>query len=330
MTLLDVTDLHTHFIAHDRMHRVRTAHALNGVGFAVGAGEILGLIGETGAGKSLTALSVMGLLREPAKIVAGSIRFDGRELVGLAEEEMNRMRGSEIALVVQSPRTSLDPLTRIGDQLARVHLAHRPATPDAARARALAMLEAVGIADAASRARAWPHELSGGMAQRVLIAMALINEPKLLIADEPTTGLDVTVQAQILDLLRAQVAARNLGAMIITHDLGIVAHYCDRMAVMYAGSIIESGRVDDVFGAPRHPYTRNLIDSAPDRVTLGQSRIRAGSPPDLYNLPPGCAYAERCPRAQARCREALPAPDFGGGHVAHCHFPEASGAAVAA
>ena len=202
-------------------------------------------------------------------------------------------------------------------------MAHRPATRDAAQARALEMLEAVGIADAASRARAWPHELSGGMAQRVLIAMALINEPKLLIADEPTTGLDVTVQAQILDLLRAQVAARHLGALIITHDLGIVAHYCERMAVMYAGSIVEAGPVDAVFAAPRHPYTRNLIDSAPDRVRLGQTKIRAGSPPDLYNLPPGCPYADRCPRAQTLCSQTPPAADFGAGHVAHCHFPEA-------
>ena len=322
MSLLAVENLHTHFIARDRMHRVRTARALNGVSFTVAAGEVLGLIGETGAGKSLTALSVMGLLRAPAQIVAGSIRFDGRELVGLAEEEMNQLRGNAMALVVQSPRTALDPLTRIGEQLARVHLAHRPATRDAAHARALAMLEAVGIADAASRARAWPHELSGGMAQRVLIAMALINEPKLLIADEPTTGLDVTVQAQILDLLRAQVAARHLGAKIITHDLGIVAHYCERMAVMYAGGIIESGPVDAVFAAPRHPYTRNLIDSAPDRVRLGQTKIRAGTPPDLYNLPPGCPYADRCPRAQALCSQTPPVADFGAGHLAHCHFPE--------
>ena len=322
MSLLEVADLHTHFIARDRMHRVRTARALNGVGFTVDAGEIIGLIGETGAGKSLTALSIMGLLREPAKIVAGSIRFAGRELVGLADADMNRLRGNDIALVVQSPRTSLDPLTRIGDQLARVHMAHRAADLVQARARALAMLEAVGIPDAGRRARAWPHELSGGMAQRVLIAMALINEPKLLIADEPTTGLDVTVQAQILDLLRFQVAARNLGAMIITHDLGIVAHYCDRMAVMYAGSIVESGPVRAVFGAPRHPYTRNLIDSAPDRVKLGAAKLRAGAPPDLYNLPPGCPYALRCPRARERCAEAPPARAVGGGHMARCHFPE--------
>ena len=330
MSLLAVDDLHVHFIARDRRDQVRVARALNGVTFALDRGEVLGLVGETGAGKSLTAYAIMGLLKAPAQVVRGSVRFEDRELTTLADAAMNEIRGDRITLVVQSPKTSLDPLTRVGEQIARVNRVHRGASPQAARTKALEMLAAVGIPDASRRALAWPHELSGGMAQRVLIAMALINEPKLLIADEPTTGLDVTVQAQILDLLRAQVAARNLGAMIITHDLGIVAHYCDRMAVMYAGSIIESGRVDDVFGAPRHPYTRNLIDSAPDRVTLGQSRIRAGSPPDLYNLPPGCAYAERCPRAQARCREALPAPDFGGGHVAHCHFPEASGAAAAA
>ena len=322
MSLLELHDLHTHFIARDREDRVRVARALNGVSFTLDQGEVLGLVGETGAGKSLTALSVMGLLRPPAKIVQGSIKFDGQELVGLPDEKLNELRGNAISLVVQSPKTSLDPLTRIGEQVARVHYVHRDVTKAAAREKAVETLASVGIPDPARRALAWPHELSGGMAQRVLIAMALINEPRLIIADEPTTGLDVTVQAQILDLLQAQVRGRRLAAMIITHDLGIVAHYCDRMAVMFAGTIIESGPVRAIFKTPRHPYTKALLSSAPDRMVPGQSAIRAGAPPNLYDLPPGCPYADRCPKAQGVCAGPLPSADFGDGHEVRCHFPE--------
>jgi peptide/nickel transport system ATP-binding protein/oligopeptide transport system ATP-binding protein len=323
MSLLELSDLHVHFIARDREDRVRTAKALNGVGFTLDRGEILGLVGETGAGKSLTALTIMGLLRPPAKIVRGSVKFDGQELVGLPDERMNDLRGNSMALVVQSPKTSLDPLTRVGEQVARIHYAHRKVDRGMAREKAVAALAAVGIPDPARRALAWPHELSGGMAQRVLIAAALINEPRIIIADEPTTGLDVTVQAQILDLLQGQVRDRRLAALIITHDLGIVAHYCDRMAVMFAGAIVESGPVRAVFAAPRHPYTRALLGSAPDRMVPGQSQIRAGAPPNLYDLPPGCPYADRCPKAQAICATPPPVMAFDAGHAAHCHFPEA-------
>ena len=301
---------------------MRVARALNGVTFALDRGEVLGLVGETGAGKSLTAYAIMGLLKAPAKVVRGSVRFEDQELTSLPDAAMNEIRGDRITLVVQSPKTSLDPLTRVGEQIARVNRVHRGATPQAARAKALEMLAAVGIPDVSRRALAWPHELSGGMAQRVLIAMALVNDPRMVIADEPTTGLDVTVQAQILDLLREKVMERQLAAILITHDLGVVAHYCERIAVMFAGTLVETGPVAAVFGAPRHPYTRHLIGSSPDRIQLGHVVNRAGPPPNLYALPQGCPYSDRCPKAQAVCATMPPVAEFGAGHRAHCHFPE--------
>ena len=322
MSLLDVDDLHVHFIARDRRDQVRVARALNGVTFSLERGEVLGLVGETGAGKSLTAYAIMGLLKAPAKVVQGSVRFEDQELTSLADAAINEIRGDRITLVVQSPKTSLDPLTRVGEQIARVNRVHRGATPQAARDRALEMLAAVGIPDASRRALAWPHELSGGMAQRVLIAMALVNDPAMVIADEPTTGLDVTVQAQILDLLREKVMERRLAAILITHDLGVVAHYCERIAVMFAGTLVETGPVAAVFGAPRHPYTRHLIGSSPDRIRIGHLTHRAGPPPNLYALPQGCPYSDRCPKAQAVCATVPPVAGFGDGHRAFCHFPE--------
>lgn len=324
MTLLTVSDLHVHFVARDRHDAVRTARALNGVDLSLERGRLLGLVGETGAGKSLTALAIMQLLRQPARIVRGSIRFEEQELTTLSEERMNRMRGDRIALVVQSPKTSLDPLTRVGEQIARIHRVHRGASAAQARAKALDMLAAVGIGDASQRALAWPHELSGGMAQRVLIAMALVNDPQLVIADEPTTGLDVTVQAQILDLLRDKVVERQLASILITHDLGVVANYCDEIAVMFAGTVVESGPAQAVFNAPRHPYTRHLIGSSPDRITLGQPIRRAGPAPDLYNLPPGCPYSDRCPLAQAICATPPPRVTAGDGQTVFCHFAESA------
>ncbi|MBL8701212.1 MAG: ABC transporter ATP-binding protein [Alphaproteobacteria bacterium] len=321
MTLLAVENLHTHFISRSLDNEIRVAKALNGVSFALERGRVLGLVGETGAGKSLTALSIMGLLKPPALIVGGAVRFEGRDLVTLPPAELNKLRGDRLALIVQNPRASLDPLSRIGDQLARVHRAHRGADAATAARRAVEMLAAVGLPDPERRARAWPHELSGGMAQRVLIAMALINEPQLVIADEPTTGLDVTVQAQILDLIRATVRERSLGAIIITHDLGVVAHYCDEIAVMYAGSIVEQGETRDVFARPRHPYTINLIDSTPERLAIGSGRVFGGPPPDLFNLPPGCHYRPRCPKASPACVAEPPWAAVDGGHFARCHHP---------
>ena len=321
MSLLEVANLHVHFVAASRTGVLRTARALNGVGFAVERGETLGLVGETGAGKSLTAHAVMGLLRPPARLERGSVRLEGRELIGLGRTDLQHLRGSRMGLVVQSPKTSLDPLARVGDQVARLHRAHTGVSRGAARERSLAMMAAVGIPDAERRYRAWPHELSGGMAQRVVIAMALVNEPQLLIADEPTTSLDVTVQAQILDLLRNEARRRALATLLITHDLGVVAQYCDRVAVMYAGTVVEQGPVAKVFSAPAHPYTRALLASAPDRAGLG-GPVRAGEPPDLYTLPAGCMYAPRCIKARAAC--ALPPPhiQLSPAHVAACHLVE--------
>lgn len=319
MTLLRVQDLHTHFISRNLDNEIRVAKALNGVSFELSRGEVLGLVGETGAGKSLTAYSIMNLLKPPARVVDGTVEFDGRNLRDLQPDDMNRLRGSEIAMVVQNPRSSLDPLTRIGEQLVRVHIAHSGATAAAARSRAVEMLGSVGIPAPEERMKAWPHELSGGMAQRVLIAMALMNEPKLIIADEPTTGLDVTVQAQILDLLRGLVESRKVAVMIITHDLGIVAHYCKRMAVMFAGRIVEMGSVNSVFDNPAHPYTRTLIDATPERLReLKQKAHGGGAPPNLYNLPAGCHYAERCRFTDDICKDLVPFNEVGTAHFAMC------------
>lgn len=322
MTLLEVEDLHTHFIARNIDNQIRVAKALNSVSFTLDSGEILGLVGETGAGKSLTVQSIIGLLRPPAQVVQGAARFDGRDILQLPENELNALRGGQISMVVQNPRTSLDPLKRVGDQLVRIHKAHNKVSDHDARARALRMFEAVGIPDPESRLNAWPHELSGGMAQRVLIAMALMNGPRLLIADEPTTGLDVTVQAQILDLLRELMTTQNMGVIIITHDLGIVAHYCDRMAVMFAGVIVEMGPVADVFARPTHPYTQNLMSATPEKLEIGEHKVFGGPPPDLFALPEGCAHRDRCPHAEDLCGTPPPSVSLTDGHVANCHFAQ--------
>jgi oligopeptide/dipeptide ABC transporter ATP-binding protein len=320
VTLLDVEDLHVEFAARGLDNRVRVASALNGVSFRVEAGEILGLVGETGAGKSLTALAAMGLLRPPARIPRGSIRFEGQELLGLPERDIARIRGRRMAMIVQSPLTSLDPLKRVGDQLVRMQRVHGTASRAEAREKAEAMLAAVRIPDPRRRMQAWPHELSGGMAQRVLIAMALVNDPALVIADEPTTGLDVTVQAQVLDTLRDLVRARGLGALVITHDLGVVAHYCQRVAVMFAGRIVEDGAVTEVFARPAHPYTQSLIASTPGRIAQLGWTVTGGTPPDLYDLPQGCLYRDRCTRAALACLIAPARMEVAPAHGAACHF----------
>ncbi|NGM23015.1 ABC transporter ATP-binding protein [Roseomonas stagni] len=320
MRLLEVEDLHVEFAARGLDNRVRVARALNGVSFTVDAGEVVGLVGETGAGKSLTALAAMGLLRAPARIPQGSIRFEGQDILAMSDRELEKIRGRRMAMVVQSPLTSLDPLKRIGDQLVRMQRVHGTARGAEARARAEAMLAAVRIPDPARRMQAWPHELSGGMAQRVLIAMALVNEPALVIADEPTTGLDVTVQAQVLDTLRDLVRARNLGALVITHDLGVVAHYCQRVAVMFAGRIVEDGPVAEVFARPAHPYTQALIASTPGRIAQLGYTVTGGTPPDLYDLPSGCLYRDRCPRATTACLAPPPRIALDATHGAACHY----------
>jgi oligopeptide/dipeptide ABC transporter ATP-binding protein len=329
MNLLEIEDLHVHFVSRGLDNRVRVARALNGVDLAVPAGRIVGLVGETGAGKSLTAQAVLGLLRDSARIVRGAIRFDGVDLLGGDPARRAELRGDRLTLVVQNPRTSLDPLARIGDQLLRVRLAHHPREPAAlARRRATDMLAAVGIADPEARMRAWPHELSGGMAQRVAIAMALINEPALLIADEPTTGLDTTVQAQILDLLRGLVEARSMAALIITHDLGVVAQHCARVAVMYAGRVVEEGPCETVLVRPAHPYSEALTRAVPERLRLGAGGVAGGPPPDLFHLPAGCAYRDRCPRAEAGCAAPPPRVARAEGGTLLCRHPAPAGAAA--
>lgn len=321
MTLLSVENLRVHFVARGFDNKVRTAHALNGVSFKVDQGEILGLVGETGAGKSLTALALLGLLRPPAQVVDGRILFEGKELAALDRGDGDHVRGKRLTLIPQSPKTSLDPLSRINEQLVRMQREHGETSNTRARERARSMLAQVQIPDPERRLMAWPHELSGGMAQRMLIAAALINEPRLVIADEPTTGLDLTVQAEVLDTLRRLVHANGMSAILITHDLGIVAHYCDRVAVMFAGSIIEEGPVHEVYRDHRHPYTAALIASTPKQIARQGFGQVGGAPPDLYALPQGCAYRDRCPKAQIVCGEPPPAVQFEAGHRVFCHFP---------
>ena len=322
MSLLAVEDLHVHFVTRGLDNRVRVARALNGVSFQIEQGEVLGVVGETGAGKSLTALALLGMLRPPAVVTAGRIRFEGRELAALESGARDHIRGTRLTLIPQSPHTSLDPLSRIGEQLVRMQREHGRVSRAAALRRAAEMLAEVHIPAPEQRLKAWPHELSGGMAQRVLIAMALINRPRLVIADEPTTGLDVTVQAEVLDTLRELVRAHGMSAIIITHDLGIVAHYCDRVAVMFAGSIVEQGPARAVFRGQRHPYTRALIASTPKRIAeRGYAQV-GGTPPDLYALPSGCLYRDRCAMAADICVTPPPAVRFEHGHAALCHFAE--------
>jgi oligopeptide/dipeptide ABC transporter ATP-binding protein len=317
MSLLEVTDLHTHTPTDSG-----TATLLNGVSFDVREREIVGLIGETGAGKSLTAWSIIGLLDDPVHVVKGEARFKDRDLIAMSEAERRRVRGKDLALIVQNPRGSLDPLTSVGKQIATTFRVHRGGSRADARARALEMLEAVGIPDPVRRSKAYPHELSGGMAQRILIAMAMVNEPSLVIADEPTTGLDVTVQAQILDLIKERTDAEGSSVLMITHDLGVVARYCDRVAVMFAGRIIEMAPTADLFASPKHPYTQALIGSTPERLKLGGEVPKAGQPPNLEALPDGCHYAYRCRFAAEECKRPVQLVNIDEQHTALCHFPQ--------
>jgi len=318
--LLEVDDLRVHFAVRGLDNRLRVAHALNGVSFDLDEGEVLGLVGETGAGKSLTALALLGLLQPPAVVAGGRICFEGRDLPALGGNTRDHVRGTRLTMIPQSPHTSLDPLSRIGDQLVRMQREHGRIGRAEAWRRAREMLAEVRIPAPEQRLRAWPHELSGGMAQRVLMAMALINRPRLVIADEPTTGLDVTVQAEVLDTLRELVRAHGMSAILITHDLGVVAHYCDRVAVMFAGTIVEQGPTRSVFRHQRHPYTRALIASTPKRIAERGFGQVGGTPPDLYALPEGCLYRDRCTQAAELCAEAPPERAFDGGHAALCHF----------
>ena len=305
-TLLDIRDLRTSFYTHDGVVK-----AVDGVSFAVKRGEILGLVGESGCGKSVTSLSILRLVGQPGKIDGGEILFDGRDLLKLSGKEMTQIRGNRIAMIFQQPQSSLNPVFKIGDQIAEVLGIHKDLGKKAGLARALELLQMVGIPDPERRLSAYPHELSGGMAQRVMIAMGFACVPELLIADEPTTALDVTIQAQILDLMRGMRAKLDTAIILITHDLGVVAEMADRVAVMYAGQIVEEAKTPELFKNPKHPYTQGLIGSIPVLGVLkDELDVIPGNVPNLIGLPPGCRFAPRCRARVAKgltiCTEQIP------------------------
>ena len=303
--LLEVSNLKTVF-----RQGGSTVEAVNGVSFDVRRGETVAIVGESGSGKSITAMSIMRLLPSPpGEIVDGSIRFDGRDLLDLDDEQMRQVRGNEIAMIFQEPMSSLNPVLSIGRQLAEALQVHGRVRGRAkVWQRCCELLGKVRISEPPRRLAAYPHEFSGGMRQRVMIAIGLACEPKLIIADEPTTALDVTVQAQVLELLRELTRHNGSSMILITHDLGVVARYADRINVMYAGQIVERGSASDIFHAPRHPYTLGLMRSIPrlDQPVGVRLEPIAGQPPDLSNLPAGCAFSPRCPHAVERCRQQRP------------------------
>ena len=316
--LLEVRDLTVHFDTEDGL-----VEAVDGVTFNVRSGEILGVVGESGSGKSVTALALLRLVRPPGRIVQGAVRFEGTDLARLSEDEMRAVRGTRIAMVFQSPRTALNPVLTVGRQISRLFELHQGASRAEGRARTIEMLKLVGISEPERRARQYAHQLSGGMCQRVMIAMALATSPRLLLADEPTTGLDVSIAAQILELLRDLGRRTGASILLITHDLGVVAEVCDRVAVMHAGQIVEVGAVRAIFARPRHPYTQALVRSIPriDRdVTMEPI---PGMVPSLLAPPPGCRYADRCPRVLDVCRRDRPALRVATpNHEVACHAVE--------
>jgi peptide/nickel transport system ATP-binding protein len=318
--ILDVKNLKTVFFTNSGLFK-----AVDDVSFNVRRGETLAIVGESGCGKSVSALSIMRLVPDPpGKIVGGSVTLEGKDLLALDEEQMRGIRGNRMSMIFQEPMTSLNPVMRIGDQITEAVRLHQNKTAKEAWARAVEMLRLVRIPEPERRAREYPHQLSGGMRQRAMIAMALACRPVLLIADEPTTALDVTIQAQILALIVDLQKELGTGLILITHDLGVVAQTAQRVIVMYAGKKVEEASVDDLFADPRHPYTRGLMASMPAVISLGaKTDVRLteipGMVPSLTNLPDGCAFAPRCPLAIERCRQEYPPlQDFGGHHRAAC------------
>jgi len=314
--LLEVGDLHVSFPTGDGL-----VHAVRGVTYRLSSGEVLGIVGESGSGKSVTSLAVMGLLPASAE-VSGSIRYRGQELLGRSDKDMSRVRGKGVSMIFQDPMTSLDPVYRVGFQIEETLRSHdRKLSGKAASARAVELLEMVGIPNAAGRVRSYPHEFSGGMRQRVVIAIAMANQPDVIIADEPTTALDVTVQAQILEVLDTALEETGAAMVLITHDLGVVAGVADRVLVMYAGRPVEIGSVEDIYYEPRMPYTLGLLGSLPRVDSGGRERLTpiVGSPPSLVNMPPGCPFGPRCPLHIEDCDKAEPPLiDVGRGHRAAC------------
>jgi oligopeptide/dipeptide ABC transporter ATP-binding protein len=320
--LLEVDDLAVEFRTEDG-----TARALDGVSFTIDPGETVAIVGESGSGKSVTALSVLGLLRTPpARIVRGSVRLRGQELLGMSPKQLRAIRGKDAAMIFQDPMTALNPVHRVGSQIAENIRLHSDLGKKAALARAVELLALVGVAQPETRVRQYPHEFSGGMRQRAMIAMAIANDPALLIADEPTTALDVTIQAQVLSLLRTAQEETGAATVLITHDLGVVAEMAERVLVMYAGRIVEQADVRSLFRSPRHPYTVGLLDSIP-RLDVETQSLRPipGSPPSLLAPPPGCPFAPRCALRQGRslCVTERPAlVSDGAGRASACHFSE--------
>jgi oligopeptide/dipeptide ABC transporter ATP-binding protein len=323
--LLSIRDLAVEFRTEDGV-----VHAVDGISYDVFPGEILGIVGESGSGKSVSTMSILGLIPQPpGRIVSGTAMFKGKDLLKLKKKELRRFRGDEVAMVFQDPMTSLNPVLKVGYQLGEAIKTHYPdVSDDKVKERVVELLRVVGVPNPSQRADQYPHEFSGGMRQRAMIAMSIANAPSLLIADEPTTALDVTIQAQVLEVLKKAQAETHAATILITHDLGIVAELCDRVLVMYGGRIVEYGDVHTIFQSPRHPYTIGLMDSLP-KLTEDEDWLRPipGSPPSLINRPSGCAFHPRCFLSQGRlpCREDVPAlksVDGGSEHGSACHYAD--------
>jgi oligopeptide/dipeptide ABC transporter ATP-binding protein len=315
-TLLQVEDLHTQFFTSRGVVR-----AVDGVTFHIDAGETLGIVGESGCGKTITALSVLRLVPEPGKIVSGKILFQGRDVTTMDDDEIRDFRGNDVAMIFQDPMTSLNPVTKVGFQIEEAMTAHNRFSPSQARTRVIELLKRVKVPAAETRVKDYPHQFSGGMRQRAMIAMGLSNEPSLLIADEPTTALDVTVQAQIIDLMKQLNRELGTAMMLITHNMALVASLCQRVVVMYAGRIVEEGPVDQIFKSPQHPYTWSLLRSVPRVDEARKDRLVSirGLPPDLTNAPPGCKFHPRCPFVIDRCKVDEPElSEVGVNQVARC------------
>jgi oligopeptide transport system ATP-binding protein len=318
--LLEVTDLSTHFFTH-----VGVVKAVNGVSFTLDRQETLGIVGESGSGKTVAALSVMRLIPDPpGKVVAGDIKLRGRDLRALSEDEMRDVRGNDIAMIFQDPMTSLNPVFKVGNQIAEAITLHQDKSEKEAWEMAAALLARVGIPDASKRVKQYPFEFSGGMRQRAMIAMAISCNPDILIADEPTTALDVTIQAQIIDVVREMQSQYRSGVILITHDLGVVAEIADKVMVMYGGRTVEYGSVDEIYYNPHHPYTWGLLGSLPRLDLSEKHRLEPikGQPPDLLLLPPGCPFVGRCAFERPECRGAWPEHELiAEGHGVHCWIP---------
>ncbi len=320
--LLSIRNLVTEFDTPDGV-----VSAVDGVSYDVYPGETVGVVGESGSGKSVTVMTVLGLVSQPpGRIAGGEILLEGRDLLTLSAKEMRKVRGDEIAMIFQDPMTSLNPVLTVGTQLSEALLVHNDLSDKQARERVVGLLELVGVPNADQRFDQYPHEYSGGMRQRAMIAMAIANQPKVLIADEPTTALDVTIQAQVLEVLENAKRETNAGTILITHDLGLIAEMADRVVVMYGGKVVEMGTVEEIFHEPRHPYTLGLLSSLP-RLDVDLERLEpiVGSPPSLINLPTGCAFHPRCGlgRGRQRCRREVPElVSVGDGHVAACHYTD--------